>query len=75
MTTEQIILAAIQKELNAEAALHNPPEALYRPSPGQTLDHVHHRIARIATNAIIATYPNIGKQDGMDPNRGTPSTS
>lgn len=46
---EQAMVTAIQKALNEEARSYgDKPEAMYEPSPGQLLDHVHHRIARIA---------------------------
>lgn len=52
----QPLIDSIQRELNREAATHpDSPESLYRPSPGQLLDHVHHRIARVAA-AATAEY-------------------
>jgi len=41
----------IQKALQ-DALRENP--ALYEPSPGQLMDHVSHRVARVIAEALIA---------------------
>ncbi len=42
----------VQVGLNTEAKLHSPPETFYQASPGQLLDHVHHRVARLVVQLL-----------------------
>lgn len=53
------LVAVVQTALRDESTLHRSPtretgwtSGMYLPSPGQLLDHVHHRIARLAVDAI-----------------------
>jgi len=42
----------VQKALQDATALHHPPETFYEASPGQLLDHVNHRVARVVVRAL-----------------------
>jgi hypothetical protein len=42
----------VQRALQNETRLHAPPESFYQASPGQLLDHVNHRVAVLAVEAL-----------------------
>lgn len=50
MTTPDLV-ALIQERLRAEYAAD---PSFYRPSPGQLVDHVHSRVARVAAEVAVA---------------------
>jgi len=50
----QALLDAMQTRLRHEASIGDDPLDIYRPSPGQLPDHVHHRVARICSDVAAA---------------------
>lgn len=59
---ERAMVAAVQGALNDEDRV-GPFLSLYRPSPGQLPDHVHHRVAVIAARAICEMFERQVKED------------
>lgn len=59
---EQAIVIAVQSALNNEDRI-GLQLSMYRPSPGQLPDHVHHRVAVIAARAVCEMFERQLRED------------